>query len=61
MSMIRQPDTILAHPALTGRTLLVRAADSWAAFEISSEGRLGDVRPAESDPVVHAWRGGAWR
>jgi hypothetical protein len=52
------PDTILAHPALAGRTLLVRRGGSWAAHEIQPEGCLGDGRTVDADPTLYIWRGG---
>ncbi|MFN8653803.1 MAG: hypothetical protein U0133_17990 [Gemmatimonadales bacterium] len=52
------PDTILAHPALAGRTLLVRRGARWATQEIQAGGTLGDPRPVETDPDQHAWRTG---
>jgi hypothetical protein len=57
MSPTLVPETILAHPALAGRTLFIRADGGWAAFEIQSEGRLSQGRPAERDPAATAWRG----
>ncbi len=56
MSPTIVPDTILLHPALIGRTLLVRAVTGWAAFDIEPEG-LGHGRPANFDPAADAWRG----
>lgn len=56
MSPTIVPDTILLHPALIGRTLLVSAPGGWAAFDIQPEG-LRDGRPANFDPAADAWRG----
>ena len=61
MSATLDPDTILAHPALMGRTLLVCREAGWAAFNILSEGRLGEARPVTIDPTESAWRGGVAR
>jgi hypothetical protein len=55
------PDTILAHPALAGRTLLVRGERGWAACDIHAGGRLGDWRPYDGDPTSAVWRGGRIR
>jgi hypothetical protein len=55
------PDTILAHPALAGRTLLVRSERGWAACDIHPGGRLGDRRPYDGDPTSAIWRGGQIR
>lgn len=54
-------DSILMHPALAGRTLMVRHGGSWAAFEIMREGNLGSGQPLEADPTTLAWRGGLVR
>jgi hypothetical protein len=54
-------ETILAHPALTGRTLLIRRGQGWSACDIQSGGRLGDCRPYEGDPTSAIWRGGQIR
>jgi hypothetical protein len=51
-------DTILAHPALAGRTLLVRRAGTWAAHVIQPQGCLGDPRILDADPVQELWRAG---
>ena len=56
--MTRPVDSILAHPALAGRTLMIRRDGRWAAHEIQHQGRLGDPRTLESDPTVPDWRGG---
>jgi len=61
MSPTSLPPTILAHPALAGRTLIAQHGDGWAAFEIETEGRLGEARPVPFDPTESAWRGGATR
>jgi hypothetical protein len=61
MSPKPQPETILAHPALAGRTLLAQHGEGWAAFDIQTEGRLGEARPVPFDPSESAWRGGAAR
>jgi hypothetical protein len=55
--MTRPADSILAHPALAGRTLLVRRETGWSAHEIQAEGCLGAARSVDSDPSMHAWRG----
>ena len=55
------PDTILAHPALAGRTLLARRRGGWAAHLIQPEGQLGEARPVDADPADGAWRGGPSR
>ena len=60
MSPSHVSETIFVHPALAGRTLLVRNGAGWAAFEIQPEGRLGEGRPIE-DPSTTAWRGGSTR
>ncbi|HWA56160.1 MAG TPA: hypothetical protein VG692_02845 [Gemmatimonadales bacterium] len=52
------PDTILAHPALAGRTVLVRRGRVWAAHLIQAEGRLGEPRILDTDPAQHVWRAG---
>lgn len=56
--MTRPVDTILAHPALAGRILMIRRNGQWAAREIRPEGCLGDPRTLDSDPMTHGWRGG---
>jgi hypothetical protein len=61
MSPTERPDSILMHPALAGRTLVVRRDRGWAAFDIQPEGGLGDGRPLDSDPTALAWRGGSAR
>jgi hypothetical protein len=61
MTPIQIPDSILVHPALAGRTLLVRHGSGWAAFEIHPEGRLSAGRAIEEDPTITAWRGGPVR
>lgn len=53
-----KPDTILAHPALAGRTLLVRRGPHWAAHLIQSEGCLGEGRPLDGNPTDQSWRAG---
>lgn len=55
------PETILAHPALAGRRLLLRQGGRWLAHEIQPEGTLGDAEPVETDPTLHVWRGGRVR
>jgi hypothetical protein len=52
------PDTILAHPALAGRTLLRRQGQRWAAYVIQPEGCLGTGQTLDSDPAQHVWRTG---
>jgi hypothetical protein len=61
--MIRMSEsgTILAHPALAGHTLLTLRAEGAIATDIRPEGRLGEPRPAESDPAALGWRGGPIR
>jgi hypothetical protein len=61
MSPTDRHDSILIHPALAGRTLVVRHGGSWAAFEIQPEGELGNGRLVDSDPTTLAWRGGPAR
>jgi len=61
MSPTERPDSILMHPALAGRTLIVRRDRGWAAYAIQPEGGLGDARPLDSDPTAQAWRGGPAR
>lgn len=56
--MTRPVDTILAHPALAGRTLLIRRDGIWAAHEIQPQGVLSAPRLLDSDPTVQGWRGG---
>ena len=51
-------DSILAHPSLAGRTLLVRRGGRWAAHLIQSEGRLSDAQLLDTDPAQHSWRTG---
>lgn len=58
MSRTAHPNTILAHPALAGRTLFTRREDGWAARLIQPEGQLGEAWPVEADPAAAAWRGG---
>lgn len=53
-----QPETILAHPALAGRTLLVRRGAHWVAHVIQPEGRLDEARPVERNPAEFVWRAG---
>lgn len=50
-------DSILLHPALAGRTLVVHHAGGWAAFEIEAGGRPAAGRLLEGDPAAEAWRG----
>jgi hypothetical protein len=57
MSPTERPDSILMHPALAGRTLVVRRGGTWTAFEIQREGDLGSGRDVDTDPAFHAWRG----
>ena len=52
------PDTILAHPALAGRTLLLRQGSRWAAHVIQPEGCLGEAHILDTDPTLHVWRTG---
>lgn len=52
------PDTILAHPALAGRTLVIHRNGRWAAHEIQPQGCLGEARTIDSDPTAQTWRGG---
>lgn len=52
------PDTILAHPALAGRTLLRRQGNRWAAHVIQPEGCLGNGRILDADAAPHLWRTG---
>lgn len=52
------PDTILAHPALAGRTLIIRRDGRWMAHEIQPQGCLGEPRNVDIDPTGHTWRGG---
>jgi len=61
MSPTERPDSILMHPALAGRTLVIRRESGWAAFDIQAEGVLGEGRPLDSDPTAYAWRGGPAR
>lgn len=54
-------DSILLHPALAGRTLVVRRDGTWAAFEIEREGQLVSGRVLDGDPAADAWRGSSAR
>jgi len=56
--MTRSVNSILAHPALAGRTLLIRRDGTWAAHEIQPQGCLGEPRTLDSDPAVLGWRSG---
>lgn len=56
--MTRSADTILAHPALAGRVLMIRREGSWAAHVIQAQGCLGEPLAFDSDPTAHTWRGG---
>jgi hypothetical protein len=58
MASIERPDSILIHPALAGRTLVVRHGGQWAAFDIHAGGRLSEPRQIGSDPTLDTWRGG---
>lgn len=58
MSRSDDAPTILAHPALAGRTLYLRAGRRWATRVIHPEGVLGEARPIEGDPALDTWRGG---
>ena len=54
---MNQPDTILAHPALAGRTLMVLREGQWAAHVILPEGCLGEPSHFDIDPSEQSWRG----
>ncbi len=51
-------DTILAHPELAGRILMMRREGRWAAHEIQPQGCLGEARALDTDPTSQTWRGG---
>lgn len=53
-----RPDSLLAHPALAGRTLLVRRGGQWAAHLIDSQGSLGQPESVASNPADQIWRTG---
>ena len=53
-----KPDTILAHPALAGRTLLVRHGARWAAHRLDAEGTPGAAEPLAGNPADQVWRTG---
>jgi hypothetical protein len=61
MTHMSESGTILAHPALAGHTLVTLSIEGATATDIQPEGRLGEPRPAESDPAAFAWRGGPIR
>lgn len=54
-------DSILLHPSLAGRTLVVRRAGTWAAFDIEREGHPVSGRMLDGDPAADAWRGSSAR
>jgi hypothetical protein len=51
-------DTILAHPALAGRILMIRREGRWAAHVIQPQGCLGDPQRLDTDPAQLNWRSG---
>jgi hypothetical protein len=51
-------DSILIHPLLAGRTLLVRGEHGCFSFDIHPDGVLGQPRPVESQALPSNWRGG---
>jgi hypothetical protein len=51
-------DSILVHPDLAGRTLLVRGERGCFSFDIHPGGILGQPRPLDSQVVPSNWRGG---
>jgi len=53
--MSPSPDTILAHPALSGRTIHVRRGRGWETYLIQSEGALGR-HPEPVRPDFDSWR-----
>lgn len=53
-----QPDTILAHPALAGRTLLTGRGNRWTAWLIRPEGSLAEARVLDRHPAEFCWRNG---
>jgi hypothetical protein len=61
MAPTERVDSILLHPALAGRTLVVRRRGTWTAFEIERGGQLVSGRMFDGDPTADAWRGSAPR
>jgi hypothetical protein len=51
-------DSILVHPALAGRTLMVRGEGGCFSVDIQAGGRLGQTRPLDPDSFPSGWRGG---
>jgi hypothetical protein len=51
-------DSLLVHPALAGRTLMVRSEGGCFSVDIGPGGRLGDPRPLDPNSVASGWRGG---
>jgi len=52
-------DSILIHPALAGRTLMVRAGGGGFSVEILPGGQLGQPRPLDPNSLPLGWRGGS--
>jgi hypothetical protein len=61
MAPTERVDSILLHPALAGRTLIVQQRGTWAAFEIEAEGHPVSGRVLDGDPAADAWRGSSAR
>ena len=57
MESTLMPDSIFAHPALAGRTLLVRQGQRWADHAIRSDGTTSMIRQRGQLPAELAWRG----
>jgi len=55
--MTRMPDP----GSILGHTLVTLSGAGATATDIEPEGRLGEPRPAESDPAAFSWRGGPVR
>jgi hypothetical protein len=54
-------DSILIHPALAGRTLMVRGEGGCFSIDIQPGGSLGQPRPLEPDTIPAGWREGPAR
>jgi len=58
MSPTIPADSILIHPTLAGRTLMVRGEGGCFSVGIEAGGRHGQTRPLDPNSLPSGWRGG---
>ena len=56
MTCCPMPETLLDHPALAGRTVLVRRGPAWESFIVRREGGLHSIALPDGQPPRLGWR-----